>query len=186
MGVWPGRVSGSGRALLRWAALPVCLAVAVGVETASASPIRSRPRVASARSRDLSISPRAASGAFLNPLRPGRRALADLDAPTLAARVALQAEPPYFAYLRQRRSLNPARFDRNHPRIGPLLAIIPPVPTTAPLPPTTLGPQAIVPRAPTAPEPPLPQLIPEPPGVLIALVLLAAGILARRRTREHG
>lgn len=92
-------------------------------------------------------------------------------------------------YLRWRRSLNPARFDYYHPRVGQMLQWEPPIPQGNPPPTTTppVDPQGQNPRPPVTPPPVIPPpeepppVIPEPSTALIMASLFAAGWWARRR-----
>jgi hypothetical protein len=80
-------------------------------------------------------------------------------------------ETPFVDYLVWRRSLDPARFDQNHPKIAPALGQLIP-PTTAVPGSTTIG---------TPPINPQPQNgVPEPASLPLALSLIAAGLWWRR------
>lgn len=88
---------------------------------------------------------------------------------------------PMLEYLMWRRDLNPARFDRNHPYLGPRLGQLLKPP---PLPPPTVVPPDVPP--PITPPPslvvPEPQ-VPEPGGWIIAALASAWGFWRRRRSR---
>jgi hypothetical protein len=91
-------------------------------------------------------------------------------------RTSLDGRLPEWAfvdYLRWRRSLNPARFDVNHPNLARLFRFEPLPPLT---PPTPVEP-TVRPRT----QQPLPPQVPEPSSALIAVALFGAGWWARRR-----
>lgn len=90
-------------------------------------------------------------------------------------------ESPYFQYLLWRRSLNPARFDYYHPRLGPLLESITQLPQEVfpPLIPPIVPQVTPPPTKPTVPEIPVVPQVPEPSTLLIGLVLTAGGFWAR-------
>jgi hypothetical protein len=93
------------------------------------------------------------------------------------AAAASQSDSAFVQYLRWRRGLNPARFDRNHPNVGPLLPEIPPV-----VPPIVPG---NVPRPRPNPQVPvLPPAVPEPSTALVVAGLFAGAALWRRRGRS--
>jgi hypothetical protein len=89
----------------------------------------------------------------------------------------LLPDTSFVSYLRWRRSLNPRRFDANHPNIAQL--IIRDEANRPPITPTVVRPPTINPR----PQPLEPPKVPEPSGIAVAGVLVAAGILASRRER---
>jgi hypothetical protein len=88
----------------------------------------------------------------------------------------------FLDYLLYRRALNPVRFDRHHPIIGPELAsVLPPLPpVSVPVAaPQTVGPPPLTPAA--------QQQVLEPSGLLIGGVILAGvAFVKRRRSREGG
>jgi hypothetical protein len=86
----------------------------------------------------------------------------------------LLPDNPLVEYLRWRRSLNPARFDHWHPRIGPMLATDVRVRESLC---THLEPQVVVPPR-TVPNRPVTHA-PEPSTAGISLVLVAWAALAR-------
>lgn len=102
---------------------------------------------------------------------------------TAAATVAPAAfvDSPYFQYLLWRRSLNPARFDYYHPRLGPLLESITQLPQEVfpPLIPPVTPPVTPPPITPTIPVIPVTPQVPEPSTLLIGLMLGAGGLWAR-------
>lgn len=79
-------------------------------------------------------------------------------------------------YLSWRRSLNPTRFDLNHPNLAQMLVYRPTSPPICP--PCPCEPTGPVRPQTQTPEPPQ---IPEPSSALIALTLLGAGVWAHRR-----
>ena len=107
-----------------------------------ASPIRHRqpqPRVRQARAAD-GFTSFLDGGPVLRARARPPRVPAGLS---LAAVEGPAADASLLDYLQWRRGLNPERFDRNHPRIGPLLArqaISAPVVVTPPIPTPTLPP----------------------------------------------
>src|SRR4051794_26267469 len=82
-------------------------------------------------------------------LRPSLRAPRTLAEVRLAAADGLLTETPFVDELLRRRSLNPARFDHYHPRLGPILAAVPLRPPQVParplIKPTTSPPPRVVP-----------------------------------------
>jgi PEP-CTERM motif len=97
----------------------------------------------------------------------------------------LLPQTSFVAYLEWRHSLNPVRFDRFHPNIGPMIErdiIIrtalntPPIigPSITPL----TGPQ-------TLEHPPHYPSVPEPSTAVIALVMIGSAAFARRWSRAH-
>ena len=132
----------------------------------------------------------------------------DVRIPAEINRVAIQAlgrivasgaalpETPFVAYLRWRQALDPARFDRFHPRLATLLEATPPLRIAA-LPPP-VPPPPILPRLTpgvggegvTPPPPPLTgpgPSVPEPPtaAMILAMIGPAAWMVraSRRRAR---
>ena len=99
-------------------------------------------------------------------------------------------------YLERRRRLNPERFDRNHPRIGPLLApqavsppvvVPPPIPTPTLLPITTANPIQVPTLTPIGtPRALLEQTVPEPSTVVMTLALAGWGVWWRRSLQRPG
>ncbi len=93
-----------------------------------------------------------------------------------AAATGVLPQTPIVQYLMWRRSLNPARFDFYHPRLGPILQqnLITSVPPT-------VGGEKITPPTPpvTPPDNPPPQ-VPEPSSLAIAVMLVSAAAWARR------
>ena len=172
------------------------------VGQASGSHYRTRPRFEAARAR-VRFQPhsfQAAAYPFLNATRPNAGALA-LGGPAAVlggASGSMRLGGYTLAELLMRRTLNPARFDRYHPRLGPLLAcwtnpcfacpVAPPI--CSPCPPTTpvltvvptIEPQGTIPGPPSPPETPIPQTIPEPSALLIGMTLVAGSALLRRRS----
>lgn len=80
-------------------------------------------------------------------------------------------------YLRWRRSLNPARFDFYHPRIGLVLRNEPPVVPIQPDEP---------PVRPQTQRPPAPPQVPEPSSALVVVGLFGASWWACRRGQHQG
>ncbi len=117
-----------------------------------------------------------------SPRIPAGLSLGDLDGPTADA--SLQG------YLQWRRGLNAERFDRNHRRIGPMLArraISLPMLLPPPIPPPTLPPVStanpiqvptLTPIGP--PRSPQEQAVPEPSTVVMTLALIGWGVWWRR------
>ncbi len=84
----------------------------------------------------------------------------------------------FVEYLQWRRGLNPARFDHFHPQLGQMLLQDQIARSTVP-------PPVVVPKGPVEPggvnpPPPIGPQVPEPNSGLIALVLIGAGVSARR------
>ncbi len=154
-----------------------------------AGPIRHRqpqPRVRQARAADgftffLDGGPMLWARAR-PPRIPAGLPLAAIEGP--AADASLQG------YLQWRRGLNAERFDRNHRRIGPMLArrAIPlPLIVTPPIPPPTLPPvttanpiqvPTLTPIGP--PRGPQEQTVPEPSTLVMTLALIGWGVWWRR------
>jgi hypothetical protein len=170
--------------------------------TASATPIRHHHIGAEA------VSARDYRG-WVGYLAAGPRVWATVHDPevTLAARQAIHralqvSDPlsnPWIQYLEWRRDLDPARFDHWHPRLGPQLAQLLPVPTTPSTSVTSVSqPQTTTPAQPqtiTPGPPPNQQIIPpvvtppaiqtpEPSALSISLLLLGAGAWWRRRAHR--
>ncbi len=108
----------------------------------------------------------------------------------MAARGMYSADTPLMQYLQWRRSLNPARFDYYHPRLGPSLAQTTWTPSPTPTPPCTCTPCQQVqpqreprtePQGPPWTEPPA---VPEPSTGVMALTLIGAACWWRRRSRS--
>jgi hypothetical protein len=94
----------------------------------------------------------------------------------------LLQESPLVDYLRWRRSLNPARFDRFHPHIGHTISVDQQIRHSLAHAPTMLPPPAppsFNPR-PQDLTPPACHTTPEPSGWVIATAMLAAAAWARR------
>lgn len=95
---------------------------------------------------------------------------------------AMAAASPLVQYFAWRRSLNPARFDRYHPFLGPRIpqGFIPPSPPPPVTPPS-------VPQVPTPPVvPPVPSVppqVPEPSAFMVIAVGAAGAFAMRRRSR---
>lgn len=88
---------------------------------------------------------------------------------------------PMVAYLKWRRSLNPARFDRNHPVLGPRLEtddVIRSLPQTPIVTPTAPLPEVI--------RPPLSggDQVPEPASLVVGLGMIGAGVVWSRILRR--
>jgi hypothetical protein len=105
----------------------------------------------------------------------------------LVAVNGLLPDTPLVEYLRYRRSLNPARFDRWHPNVGRLLAVDEATRETAGTP--TEGVTQVV-----TPPPPPPTTstaggpdptVPEPSTAMIGMVLVASVTLTRRLARRQ-
>ena len=121
------------------------------------------------------------------PRIPAGLSLAAIEGP--AADTSLQG------YLQWRRGLNAERFDRNHRRIGPLLArqaivlpvVAPPIPTPT-LPPITAVDSMQVPTLTPIgpPRGPLEQTVPEPSTVVMTLALVGWGVWWRRALQRPG
>lgn len=99
-----------------------------------------------------------------------------LRGPRALALVATNGESPFLDYLRWRRSLNPARFDRYHPNLVAILdvppLVIPPyVPEDIPYPEPNPNPNPI---------PQVPQ-VPEPGSILVLAGLFGGAALLKRR-----
>jgi hypothetical protein len=163
-------------------------AVAAAIRTArvtTATTTTARPAVVAARqARAATLAAREAQrwDAYF------RRALAQqsrrVEVPTTLRGVralsaaASQSDSAFVQYLRWRRGLNPTRFDRNHPNVGPLLpeipAVVPPiVPTDRPRP-------RPIPQVPVVPP------VPEPSAGLVLAGLFAGAALWRGRSRRKG
>ncbi len=121
------------------------------------------------------------------PRIPAGLSLAAIEGP--AADASLRGE------LQRRRDLNPERFDRNHPRIGPLLArraislpvsVPPPIPTPS-LPPISAVDSMQVPTLTPigAPRSPQEQAVPEPSTVVMTLALAGWGVWWRRALQRQ-
>jgi hypothetical protein len=167
----------------------VCLLLlgAVAHDRVQASPIRTRHPLVRARAEPT------AETYFARALRNQWR---HVDVPPtlrlLRAPDGLLPDTAFVRYLRWRRELHTARFDRWHPRVAAMMirdaqlrgaAVLPPS-----LPPS---PPPIQPRseAPTLPSPPpvdQETTIPEPASLLMAIVLAGSVALARRRTLGRG
>lgn len=100
---------------------------------------------------------------------------------------AVAAASPLVEYFVWRRNLNPERFDRYHPFLGPRLpqGFTPPTPSIPP----PVVPGTIVPDPPlNPPTPSIPPTVPEPPAILVILAGIAGALALRRRagpvTRE--
>lgn len=97
----------------------------------------------------------------------------------------LLPDTPLVEYLHWRRSLNPSRFDRYHPKLAPLLTrtmltqLPPDTPTLPTLPALPGDPDGF---DPTRPIPQVP--IPEPGTLMIALVLAGSFAWMRRRSER--
>jgi hypothetical protein len=88
---------------------------------------------------------------------------------------------PLVAYLKWRRSLNPARFDRYHPVLGPKLEaddIIRSLPQTPVIPPPREDPEVIRPPSSGGAE------VPEPGSLAVALGMIVAGAAWGRILRK--
>ena len=101
---------------------------------------------------------------------------------------AVAATSPLVEDFVWRRSLNPARFDRYHPCLGPRLpqGFVPPTPP--PLVPPVVPPT--VPQLPLPPDPPLgppipsvPPTVPEPSALLVIVAGVAGALVLRRRAK---
>lgn len=191
--------SGEGRALgairrsifglaTAWLALPAA--------TVEASPMRGGPfRGALAAQESASVNAAASlSGRWNSFLAAGETTWASRQSPpfTLPVRLALlslingdpavAAASPLVEYFVWRRNLNPARFDRYHPFIGPRLP-------QGFVPPTPIIPPPVVPVPPdpdppiTPPNPSIPPTVPEPPAILVILVGVAGALALRRHAR---
>ncbi len=116
------------------------------------------------------------------PRIPAGLSLAAIDGP--AADASLQG------YLQWRRGLNAERFDRNHRRIGPMLArraisvpvpVPPPIPTPTLPPVTTANPIQVPTLTPIGPpRGPQEQTVPEPTTLVMTLALVGWGVWWRR------
>ena len=84
-------------------------------------------------------------------------------------------DTPFVEYLDWRRSLDPTRFDRYHPIVGPELSRFVPTVTSVPAASATGGGHR--------PFNPTPQNLPEPGTLGIAIVLIGAGLAMRNRSR---
>ncbi len=95
---------------------------------------------------------------------------------------------PMIDYLIWRRDLNPFRFDRYHPYLGPRLAQLLTPSADPVVTPPTLAPLTAVPVAPIAPivDPPIMPLaplgVPEPSSVILIALVSALGLWRRSRT----
>lgn len=189
------RDSAAGRRLLPAACvLGLMILIAEGT-AARGAPIRTRTTLPSGTTRNLGLQ------AYL---RAGPSVWSSVPAPRFPAgmrlrRVAdgLLEETPLVQYLRWRRDLNPTRFDRYHPRVGPLIARdsvlragrLTPRPPTEPLVPTGPGNPTQTTTRTTNPrtQGTLPPQIPEPSTLLVAMTLVGATALWRRaRIRPVG
>lgn len=180
---------GARRAWLALAAAWLCLPIA----TVEASAMRGGPPRGGLAAQGFSafdaapvIPPRWASF-----LAGGQSTWAAFQSPpfTLPVRLALlsliQGDPavaaasPLVGYFVWRRNLNPTRFDRYHPFLGPQLpqGFIPPVPI---VPPTV--PDVPVDPPLNPPVPSIPPTVPEPPAVLVIALGVAGALIIRRRS----
>lgn len=93
---------------------------------------------------------------------------------------------PMIDYLIWRRELNPFRFDRYHPYLGPRLgqlltpSVVPPI--LAPLTGVPVAPVVEPPITPLAPLTVQPQTVPEPNSVVLITLVSALGLWRRSRT----
>lgn len=173
------------------------MALAVGPETADAAAIRTA-RVAPARLR-MASNPvlRARVRAAVQAVQAARqwdayyeRALQQqtrrvqvppaLRGTGAVAVAAVEPESAFLAYLRWRRNLNPARFDRYHPNLATILedppVVVPPItPGNVPNPNPNPRPN---------PNPQVPQ-VPEPSSILVLGGLFAGAALWRRRHQQR-
>jgi hypothetical protein len=115
---------------------------------------------------------------------------------SLAATGGTSVDSSSQGYLQWRRDLNPERFDRYHPRIGPFLAsqVVtlpvsepPPIPTPTLPPISTASPIQVPTLTPIGPpRAPLEQTVPEPSTVVMTLAMVGWGIWWRRNLRRPG
>ncbi|MHC5539356.1 hypothetical protein ACYOEI_14150 [Singulisphaera rosea] len=138
------------------------------VAPVEASPIRHRQPISSETARDyrswvtyLSAGPTVWAHLHDPPINQGIRAM--------MIQALRQSDPltnPFTQFLLWRRNLNPIRFDRWHPVLGPLLQNLPPPQTST-----------------STPPPPnlAPQTIPEPRTWLMSVMLIGTGVWWRRR-----
>lgn len=168
-----------------WLALPAA--------TVEASPMRGGALRGRLAAQEMTSANAATSlpGRWNSFLAAGETTWASRQSPpfTLPVRLALlslingdptvAAASPLVEYFVWRRNLNPARFDRYHPFLGPRLpqGFTPPTPTITP------------PVVPDTPDPPItppnhsiPPTVPEPPAILVILAGVAGALALRRRS----
>jgi hypothetical protein len=102
---------------------------------------------------------------------------------TLAADAETIAASPMIDYLAWRRDLNPTRFDRFHPLLGPRIAqlLTPPLTPVTGVPTTPDVEPPITPLAPLTADPPS---VPEPTGLMLIGLVSAWGLWRRARDRS--
>jgi hypothetical protein len=198
MSVRPNRRRNRGGARAR---LLVGLAAVLAAAPARASSLQHRLALAEARAGNPlpAYFQAALQGHRLNVRLPAdiNRAAIQALAHFIAEGEALPATP-FIAYLRWRHDLDPARFDRFHPRIGTLLEANPPLQVAAlPPPPVLLPPPILPPLIPrvgteglTPPPPPVipgGPTVPEPPtAILLAMIAPAAWAVRVARKGAKG
>jgi hypothetical protein len=171
----------------RLALMALVLGLGFLPQIAEATPIR-RPPILASQARAQAVEWRQANDFYARALRNRWATAPRIPQMRLLRATAegLLPEVPMVQYLRWRRGLNPAQFDRNHPNIAAMLvrdAAVRPTVSVAqipgPRPSDTIPPDRVgIPSAQSA-------AIPEPSSLLLGLTLMGAGALWARSARRR-